>query len=236
MYWYFTIYNNLVFNIEEEWKSDNDLFCSRHVHKINELEKSKNQLEYDLRKIVNITKQDTTYINEIISHALDVLNDISLTIEALGPVSENYYDEKNLYIEEDAFDSLFGQKKYLIDKYMKKSSFSDRIDKLEQAQNRIKLLMSSLPKSSQNLSSTAKPVKKPSMVNQRESKGKSFIDRKTNNYTELEKLWQLKDQELEQKIKDLEEKEVIVKKLQIENKKFKLEIEDLNNLVRFIAF
>jgi hypothetical protein len=137
---------------------------------------------------VNITKQDTTYINEIISHALDVLNDISLTIEALGPVSENYYDEKNLYIEEDAFDSLFGQKKYLIDKYMKKSSFSDRIDKLEQAQNRIKLLMSSLPKSSQNLSSTAKPVKKPSMVNQRESKGKSFIDRKTNNYTELEKL------------------------------------------------
>lgn len=186
--------------------------------------------------MVNISKQDTTNLSEIIHQALDVLNDISLTIESMAPVMNDYYDDKNLYIEEEQFEFLLEKKKYLIDKYIKKSSFTKRIEKLEQAQNRIKLVTSSLPRSSHLLVSASKPVKKASMANQKESKGKSFIDHKTNNYAELEKLCHSKDQQLEEKIQDLELKNDIVKKLQIDIKKYKAEIEDLNNLVRLIKF
>ena len=106
---------------------DKTSFCSRHIQRIEELEKSNQQLELDLRKMSNISKQETNNLNSIITQALDVLNDISLTIEALSPVNIDYYDDKNLYIEDEAFEKILGQKKYLIDKYFNKSSFSERI-------------------------------------------------------------------------------------------------------------
>lgn len=222
----------------EERKSSSSV--SRNTQRIKELEKSNHRLEWELRKLVNISKQDTGNISEIINQALDVLNDISLTIEALAPVLEDHYDEKNLYIEDEPFENLCEHKKYLIEKYMSKKSFTKRIEALESAQNRIKLLLSSLPRPSQ-LSTSMKPQKKREFAENRSgTKGKSFIDRKTNNFVELEKLCKDKDQQISeineqnQDLKDqIEQKEIIIKELKMENKKFKSEIEELNVLVRF---
>lgn len=182
--------------------------------------------------MVNITKQDTTNISEIIDKSLDVLNDISITIEWMTPLQSDNFSENYLYIEEEEFDKVFAHKKYLIQKYIRESSFSKRIESLESAQQRLKLLMKSLPSNKQNLSTSIQLTKKPSMADSEpETKNKSFIGKKSEKQIEFEKLCKVRENELKEKVEELKGKEANIKDLQKENEKNKSEIVELNNLV-----
>lgn len=139
--------------------------------------------------MVNISKQDTSNLSEIINQSLDVLNDISITLESLSPVLSTNYSDDHLYIEEEPFNTLLDHKKYLIDKYVRQSSFTKRIENLESAQQRMKLLMKSLPSTPQSMATSLKPQKKPSMTDVPEQHmNKSVKEKPTNNQIELEKL------------------------------------------------
>jgi hypothetical protein len=182
--------------------------------------------------MVNISKQDTSNLSEIINQSLDVLNDISITIEALSPVLLTNYSDDHLYIEEEPFNSLLDHKKYLIEKYVRQSSFTKRIENLESAQQRMKLLMKSLPSTPQSMATSLKPQKKPSMTDTHEQlMNKSVQEKPTNNQIELEKLCMAKDQELQLKIQELKQMDAKLRELQNENNKNKTEIVELNNLV-----
>ena len=182
--------------------------------------------------MVNISKQDTSNLSEIINQSLDVLNDISITIESLSPVLSTNYSDDHLYIEEEPFNTLLDHKKYLIDKYVRQSSFTKRIENLESAQQRMKLLMKSLPSTPQSMATSLKPQKKPSMTDAPEQlMNKSVQEKPTNNQIELEKLWKVKEQELQQKIQELKLMDAKLKELQKENDRNRTEIAELNNLV-----
>lgn len=97
------------------------------------------------------------------------MNDISLTIEILTPVNVKYYDKNNLYIESEPFDKIIAHKSYLIEKYFKKSSFSNRIECLEEAQGRIKLLLASIQNKRKSKMSTTMKAQKNKSLDQNSS-------------------------------------------------------------------
>jgi hypothetical protein len=182
--------------------------------------------------MVNISKQDTSNISEIIDQALDVLNDISLTIECMNPVHDENYQDNYLFIEEESFQFLFGHKRYLVKKYIRESSFTKRIEGLEAAQQRIKLIMKSMPTNKQSFSTSVQLKKKPSMTNKdQDTKNKSFIQRNNEKLIEIEKLCQAKDIEIMSKAEQIKQHEAKIKVLEKENEKNKSEIVELNNLV-----
>lgn len=182
--------------------------------------------------MVNISKQDTSNISEIIDQALDVLNDISLTIECMNPVHDEDYQDNYLFIEEESFQALFGHKRYLVKKYIRESSFTKRIEGLEAAQQRIKLIMKSMPTNKQSFSTSVQLKKKPSMAEEdQDHRNKSFIQKNNEKLIEIEKLCQEKDLELKTKAEQIKLHEAKIKALEMENQKNKSEIVELNNLV-----
>lgn len=207
--------------------------------------------------MVNISKQDSTNISEIINESLDLLNDISKTVETNSPIIASAYVGNKLTIGNEDFKKLMDHKKYLLDKYVRQTSFSKRVDKIQSAQERMKLLMKSVPNSpkasfsaSQRLavkqsigrnSGSSKDqsfgqnsnANKSALVNR--SKEGSFNKSKVNaSNTDFEKLYKLREIELQAKDKVINDKEVLIFKLQNENDKYKLEIEDLNELVSLL--
>jgi len=81
------------------------------------------------------------------------------------------------------------------------------------------------------MSTTMKVQKNPSMSGKEESKEQVYSESKTNNYEELEEICKAKDEEIEQNLQDIKQKEKRIQELVKENKDHKIEIEDLNNLV-----
>lgn len=77
-----------------------------HIEKAKALEKQNQELEWELRKMMNISKQDTSNISEIINQSLDVLNDISITIEVMAPVSSKSYSLNQLTLSQEKFAEL----------------------------------------------------------------------------------------------------------------------------------
>ena len=86
----------------EDRKSD----WTEHLEKLKKLEKQNQELECELRKMMNISKQDTNNLSEIINQSLDVLNDISITIEVMAPISSTSYSSNQLTISSDKFTGL----------------------------------------------------------------------------------------------------------------------------------
>jgi len=75
-------------------------------------------------------KQETVNLNEIINQALDVLNDVSLTIEALTQLNrkmspilskKSFYGDKNFLIQEEVFSTLADHRDYLQKKYFEQT-------------------------------------------------------------------------------------------------------------------
>ncbi|CAI2368753.1 unnamed protein product [Moneuplotes crassus] len=212
---------------------DKASICSRHTQKIKELEKSNTQLEYEIRKMANISKQETNNLSDIINQSLDVLNDISLTIQNLRPINRQYYADENLYIQKANFNSLVAHKEYLTDKYFDQTSFTDRIKTLEEAQNRVKLLMKTIPKRSKDKLSASVSDKRelPMYQEDKPEKRKSLNKSNSNNIEELEKLCKTKDQQLENKNNQILSFEQKIKTLKRENEELKAEITELNALL-----
>lgn len=183
--------------------------------------------------MMNISKQDTSNLSEIINQSLDVLNDISITIEVMAPVSSKSYSSNQLTISSDKFDELTKHKNYLMEKYIKNSSFTERIEVLETARERMKLLMKSVNNSKNNFSNS-KRTSKSKALSARASEIKkpiSYDEITSNNLKEMEQLIKLKDVELQQKLSEIKELEETIMTLKIVNEKNQNEISELNNLV-----
>ena len=56
--------------------------------------------------MMNISKLDTNNLSEIINQSLDILNDISITIEIMTPISSASYSSNQLKISSDKFAEL----------------------------------------------------------------------------------------------------------------------------------
>ena len=197
--------------------------------------------------MVNISKQDSTKISEIINESLGLLNDISKTVEAYTPVIVSAYSLGKLEMTKDEFESLFNHKEYLLDKYVRETSFSKRVSRIEAAQEHMKLLMKSIP-SSTNFSTSQRLKKNKSMVrNSSKSKGQSYMQKSNNMIDEqhyslnaskdfkrnadFEKLNKLLKIELQAKDKIINEKDIKIHDLQNKIDIKNNEIEDLNDRV-----
>jgi hypothetical protein len=130
---------------------------------------------------------------------LDVLNDVSLTIEALTQVNKkmspilskkSFYGDKNLLIQEEVFSTLADHRDYLQKKYFEQTSFSQRIKTLEEAQERVKLLTQTMPKRRKEKLSTTMGEVEHQDISRGESleKGRTLYKSSKGNLEKLEKL------------------------------------------------
>ena len=201
--------------------------------------------------MVNISKQDSTKISEIINDSLGLLNDISKTVEAYTPVIVSAYKSGKLSIAQEEFELLYDHKEYLLDKYVRKTSFSKRVGKIEAAQEHMKLLIKSIPSSSSFSASQRIPKNRSIVRNSSKSKNQSLIQKARNDNNmiddqntpfssssrdlkrnaDFEQLNKLLKIELQAKDKVINEKDIKILNLQDEIDKNKNEIEDLNDLI-----
>ena len=120
-----------------------------------------------------------------------------------------------------------------MEKYIKSSSFTERIEKLEAARERMKLLLKSVSTNKQNISNTQRTSKSKALSSRGSSSKRrnSYNEMIINNCVQLEKQLKLKENEIQLKIQEIKQWEEIIMDLKIENDKNKNEIADLNDLV-----
>ena len=186
------------------------------------------RLESEISKLANLSTNDISNINSIVLESLEMLSDISKSIEILTPVTSSSYSSSKLSIASDRFNELLKHKKYLGDKYVKNNVFTERKESYENARNKLKIISNFANNSKGNNQSTQRPPsgRKLSSVSK-----KSSIRESNSNYSELERINILNEEKIEQREAEIQQKDIIIQNLRREIDSNKIEILKLNNLV-----